>query len=216
MPREPGLELPPRRVLAVFRNDKAASDVVGELVAAGIQREHIRIGDPSDRRTELLTEMRAEANPSRLRPSNHSPEVETRGATAILLLATAIGVIIGVLVSLIPFGWEWWVRLVVLAAVGGAAGASVGFIAGPGLMARGPVEPSVAAEGTVVSVNPASTRAVEVLRDATPVRLDVLAIGDESVASAEPAAEEDSTTERVAERFRSDPTAQEDWSTENQ
>ncbi|HVX19493.1 MAG TPA: hypothetical protein VHA73_15835 [Acidimicrobiales bacterium] len=220
---EPGWDPPisslPQQAVAVFDGERAARDAVQALVAAGVRREAIRVGAERDRRAALRGEMREEADHTFAGPAGALPKEATRGAVAMALVGGGAGGVIGALISLIPFGGHWWVRLVILVTVGIAAGSTIGFIAGGGAMARGPAEPPAAARGITVAVQPVSSEVVEVLRNAAPLRVDMLTANGDTLGVVTTEADRRDADDRAGpvsqagELLREDPTAQRSWAT---
>lgn len=212
---DPPLAQQPKQAVAVFADERRAAKVVNALVDIGFDRRRIRVGDPDDRRSALRGEMREEVDHTVAGPAGAMPREETVGATVATGVGIAIGVAIGLLLSLIPFGLAWWVRAVILVGIGAGCGSTIGFIAGGGFLARGPAEPAAAARGVTVAIDPATNEAISLLRDAAPIRLDLLTEGGETLGTVTTETAGQSTPSRVAhraeERVHDDPTSQEAW-----
>lgn len=215
---DPPLAQQPKQAVAVFADERRAAKVVNTLVDIGFDRRRIRVGDPDDLRSALRGEMREETDHTLAGPVGAMPQEETVGATVATAIGIAVGVAIGLLLSLIPFGLSWWVRAVILVGIGAASGATIGFIAGGGFLARGPADPAAATRGVTVAVDPVTDQAIAVMRDSSPIRLDLLTEGGETLGTVTTETAEESTPSRVVhraeERLHDDPTSQEAWATD--
>jgi hypothetical protein len=98
------------------------------------------------------------------------------------LVLGAVGLVVGLVVAaIVDFGpWGLTGRLVVGGVVGALCGGTVGTILGGGLAVNGPEDPRAAEHGVTVRVDGASPRAVEVMAEHAPIRLDRIGETDDT------------------------------------
>ncbi|MBW3651224.1 MAG: hypothetical protein KY458_11720 [Actinobacteria bacterium] len=177
----------PDQVLGVFRDAhsaRAAADA-----AAGVTRRPARTDGAGDEVASLKAEMREELDQSVAGAGNVGPF--TKEMTKGIAVGTIIGVIVGMALTLpaalIPLVSSVGVglRLLIAAIVGGAAGATMGFVAGGGFGAKGPAQPLAAERGTTVAVDVSSAdeaaKVAEAMRGHDPIRIDLTTAEGEPV-----------------------------------
>lgn len=168
----------PGQVLGVFR-DRGSAQAAADA-AAGIASRPPRTGQDEDEVASLKAEMREELDNSVVGAGNVGPF--TKEMTKGLLVGTILGVVAGFVVTVplgfVPLGSIGLLpRLLIAAIIGGFAGATMGFVAGGGLGAKGPAQPLAAERGITVSVQVASaeeaTEVAEAMREHDPIRIDL-------------------------------------------
>jgi hypothetical protein len=172
-----------QRLIAVFEDEQAA-----EAAATAVRRAggaDVQVGGGRNSRTALQAEMREELEHTSAGAGNVGPF--TKEMTKGLLVGTLVGGLVGGLLGLpaafIAFGdVNLATRLLITIGVGVAAGATLGFVMGGGLGAKGPVEQLAAERGVTLSVTTADPTVADVLRRHDPIRVDVVD-GDQPVAT---------------------------------
>ena len=168
-----------REIIGVFRSPesaRAAADAAARVTSGTVAP---RVGAAGDDVTSLKAEMREEMQHTTAGAGNVGPF--TKEMTKGLSRGTAVGIVVGAVLAL-PLGFIEWMsiglvpRLLIAAAVGAAAGATVGFMAG-GFTAKGPAMQMAAERGTTVVIDvrtPAEIEAVtEAMRQHDPIRIDL-------------------------------------------
>jgi hypothetical protein len=167
-------------LVAVFPDDAAAQAAVRRLVAAGVRRDQIRIGDSMDALASVRGEMREEVNHVPAMPAPATRET-FRGA----VMGSVVGGIIGFLAFLplaaIEIGnLNLIARLALLGAIGALFGSFLGgFLAGAFAIER-PDEPLAAQSGTTVAVADSKTTRRS-LADLGATRVDVVRLDGQAV-----------------------------------
>lgn len=172
------------QIVAAFENDASARRAAEAVERAGVDASRIRVGAEQDERAALQAEMKEEMELSMMGPGNFGPFTKEmqKGMGAGMAIAVPVGVIIGVVVAALPI-WgtapsvDIWMRVLIGAAVGGAAGATIGFVLGggwkPAFSDEG--EP-VVDRGLTVAVSTAdpaeAERAASTLREHGAARVD--------------------------------------------
>jgi hypothetical protein len=168
---------PARGLVAVFPTaeeaERAASAVTAAIPYARVQVGGNRAHVASLRAEMADEEARAVAGPAIGLYTKEMARGAVWGAT-IWSLLTAI---LALPFALIPFGGlTIGPRLLIVAIVGGVAGATFGFVAGGGAGAKGPAAPMAAETGVPLYVGVAggddSERAARTLSAAGPIRID--------------------------------------------
>jgi hypothetical protein len=178
----------PRRagqLLAVFADAATARNAEKSLIEAGVARGAISVGDSTDENPSLRAEMREELDKSWILPQAGfvAPKEGARSLFAVTLTACVIAAVIAVGVAFIDFGMNFWARLLVTELVFIAMALVIGLVAGPALGVKRPDEPMAAQRGVTlrVGVDDAPTR--ERLMAFKPIRVDVITVRDEPVAT---------------------------------
>jgi outer membrane lipoprotein SlyB len=165
-------------VIAVYRDEQEARRAAEGLRQSGDVGE-VRVGDRADEQQVLRSEMQEEMEHTFVGPGNVGPFTKemAKGTAVGTLVATAFGAIAALPFGLLEFGPALWQRFLVAAAVGAFAGATVGFVAGGGLAAKGPADPLAGEEGVAVAVTATpgeeTERVARLLAAHDPIRLDV-------------------------------------------
>lgn len=168
-----------KEIIGVFRDARAARAAAD--AASKVTSSHMtpRVGDAADDVASLKAEMREEMQHTTAGAGNVGPFTKemTKGSSA----GTLIGLVVGAVLAL-PLGFIEWLsldlvpRLLIAAAVGAAAGATVGFMAG-GFTAKGPGQKLAAERGTTVTIDVRTPEEVEavtaVMRRHDPIRIDL-------------------------------------------
>lgn len=165
------------KIVAVFSDERAAQAAAEAARRQGVEAGAIHIGSALDERHALQAEMREEMEHTTVGAGNIGPF--TKEMTKGLSFGVAVGAVVGVVLAL-PAAFlffteeQLFVRLVIAVFVGAAAGATVGFVAGGGLAAKGPVEQLAAERGTALSIIGGGQAVVDILRRYQPIRLDLV------------------------------------------
>ncbi len=122
-----------RELLAVFPDAEHASDARRALVAEGVPAASIRIDDAADTVSALRSEQADELSRAWVVPNAAVvyPGSSARGLTAISVGAAVIAVPVALLLALIDFGPDYWVRALILGVVGLALALTLGIVIGP-------------------------------------------------------------------------------------
>lgn len=204
------------KVVAVFSDERAARAAAEAARRDGIDASAIHIDSALDERSALQAEMREEMEHTMAGAGNVGPFTKemTKGLGFGVIVGGALGVALAVPAAFMFFTEEQLVvRLVIAVFVGAVAGGTVGFVAGGGLAAKGPVEQLAAERGTTLSITGGGQAAVDVLQRYQPIRLDVVLDGQpvDTVATEEPEVG-DGAFDRLRDKVvRGE--AQGDWST---
>lgn len=172
---------PDRRVVAVFADPAAAKSAADAVRGAGVDQTRIRVGDQSAEVAALRGEMREEMEHTMVGPGNVGPFTKemSKGVVGGVVIGTVIGVVVCLPLALIEFAdVSLPGRLLIAAIVGAFAGATLGFVMGGGLGAKGPGEPLAAERGVTVAVEASdpeeAARVADVLKEREPIRLDAM------------------------------------------
>jgi hypothetical protein len=165
-------------LIGVYRSEADAQSVARSLREAGTPDHRIRLGNDDDAHTSLLAEMQQETSESMMMPIAgiaHTKEA-TKGA---LLMGPPLVILCGLLALPLGFipvaGAPLWLRLLIAALVGMAAGGTIAAIAGPAMGAKRPNEANAAQRGVVLRVDDPDARAEELMAAMDPIRLDRVA-----------------------------------------
>jgi hypothetical protein len=174
-----------RTLRATYRSREQA-----ERAATGIRRQGFEpsIDEPADERAVLRAEMRDEVESAVVGPGSVGPFTKsmTKGIVGGVPVAALIGVILGGLIALIPwgFGLSTVLRVVLGIGIGGFAGAVVGFMLGGFVKSRMEKEGEGrldAEAGSIVSIRTTTQdearRVREFLEAGDPMRIDETAHG---------------------------------------
>ncbi|MEA3077549.1 MAG: hypothetical protein QOF60_2457 [Actinomycetota bacterium] len=165
-------------VVAVFRTEQDAEEAARDV--RSVLGRGPRVGGRTAEVESLKAEMREELEHTVVGPGSIGPF--TKEMTKGLLVGVTLGVIVGFVVSvplgLVPFpSVGLGTRLVIAGVVGAFAGATIGFVDGGGLAAKGPLEPLAAERGTPVVVDVRTPdeirRATDAFRRHGPIRVDL-------------------------------------------
>lgn len=164
-----------------------------------------------------MGEMRDESDHAMIGAFGAMSRESTAGAGLMMAIGVVIGGCIGLLLSLIPFGMSWGWRAILLGCIGAAVGVTAGFIAGAGVLSKGPARTAAASSGVTLAVEPATADAVRVLRARNPVRLDLLTSEGDTLGPVGPSHEPGvgDALKDAAEHVHADPTSQSEWATNN-
>ena len=172
-----------QNLIGVFRDDREAQAAADAAAEAGIDRSRIRVGQPADEVAALRGEMSEELGHTAAGPGNVGPFTKemTKGITVTTPLAMLAGAVLALPLALLPIPYgdlSLVARLLIAAAVGAAAGGTLGLILGGGLAAKGPGEKLAAERGVTLAISsddPAELdRVARALRQRDPIRLDVI------------------------------------------
>lgn len=168
-----------REIIGVFR-DEAAARAAADAAARAVGRTAApQVGGSGDDVTSLKAEMREEMQHTFVGPGSVGPFTKemSKGITVGTIVCTIAGALLALPLAFIPFGdIGIGARLFIAAAIGAAAGATVGFMAG-GFAAKGPGQPLAAERGTTVSIDVRTPeeieRVTEAMRAHDPIRIDL-------------------------------------------
>lgn len=167
--------------VAVFRDERAAAAAADAVRRVGVDPASIRVGEERDDVVGLRGEMREEIEHTIAGPGNVGPFTKemAKGTLAGVALASVAGALLALPLGLIPLGGlALGARLAIAAVVGAAAGATLGFVLGGGLSAKGPGDELAVERGVAVGVRLGERgQADEVaaaLKEQRPIRLDVV------------------------------------------
>ena len=170
-------------LVGVYRDRVVADRVVREVTALGVPASSIHVDDADANVAALKGEMREEIDNTIVGAGNVGPFTKemSKGIARQLSIWTIALALAGLGLAL--FDWpgsnlEFGTRMIIGAVVGAVTGATIGFVWGGGRGAsREPSLHKLAAErGVVVAVSApqsVAARAVRVMRDADPIRLDL-------------------------------------------
>ena len=167
-------------VLAVVRDERTAADVAREAARITGSTRGVQIGIGQDQVASLRAEMREEMSNTIVGPGNIGPftkEMSKRMAWLVPACA-AIGAVVALPLGLLPWPGPLWIGLVIAAVVGAFGGATLGFVLGGGLGARGPDEAMAAEQGVTVRIRVRSerdaARVVAAVARHDPIRVDLV------------------------------------------
>lgn len=166
-------------LMAVYGSEDAARAAAERAVHAGATR--VRVGSRADMVASLDAEMQSEMHNSWASPQGFGvmPEEAAEGVAVGVPLAALIGALVMLPAALLPLpgalaDMAVWPKLLIAAVVGAVGGATVGFILGAGLNAKGPAEPMAAEKGVTVRVDDGHPAVEKALCEIRPIRLDRL------------------------------------------
>jgi hypothetical protein len=179
------LQRPARQLLAVFADEATARKAEESLIEAGVARGAISVADSTDETPSLRAEMREELDKSWVLPQAGfvAPKEGARSLVAVTVTACVIAAVIAVPVAFIDFGMNFWARLLVSELVFIAMALVIGLVVGPSLGVKRPDEPMAAQRGVTLRVGLDDDRTRERLTAFKPIRVDVITIQDEPVAT---------------------------------
>jgi hypothetical protein len=162
-----------KRTVGVFQDEEQA-----QRVAEAVKRNggEVRVGDADDAVDSLRAEMQDEMQNSFVSPQAALivNKEQGKGLLVVCGALTVLGAIIGALVGLIPMAHLPLVtRVLIGALVCATAGATIGFVVGPGLASRGPRDAMAAEQGVTVSAN-SSPSVTKAMSDSDPIRIDLI------------------------------------------
>ena len=164
-----------RRLVAVFPDRQIAERAVEDAVGAGARREDISIGEELDERAAMRGEMRQELESAWISPQAAVavPKEAAKGAgVMVLVYGIACAVLAMLLAPFILGDLPTVARMLILAAIGFTAGATIGIVVGPGFAAKGPNESIAAERGVTVALPLTDNGLREVFRNAGAIRVD--------------------------------------------
>ena len=172
------------RLVAVFTSEDEVRTASRALQQAGVDASRLTVDRGADHLSSVGSEMREEINESVMGPSvGPFTRNMSRGMFTGIIVGGAIGLVLALPFAAFSFGgWAVWARLLVVAIVGIAVGATVGWILGGSFGADRDDETLAAEHGITLGV-PASERAQEVLRGAHPLRIDLVAANGKPIAT---------------------------------
>jgi hypothetical protein len=178
-----------KEIIGVFRDERtarAAAEAAAQVTSSSMTP---RVGNAEDGVASLKAEMREEMQHTTAGAGNVGPF--TKEMTKGLRTGTLVGIVAGAVLAL-PLGFIEWMslglvpRLLIAAAVGAAAGATVGFMAG-GFTAKGPGAPLAAERGTTVTIDVRTPEEIEavtaVMRRHDPIRIDLTTVGGNAIST---------------------------------
>ena len=184
----------PTDVLATYRDDGAARQAADLVRSRGLAGgDAIHLGERAAEITSLQAEQREEMQHTFVGPGNVGPF--TKEMTKSMLPAILGGSVIGAIVCL-PLAWlrlgpavelDFGLKVLIVVALGITTGATIGFVAGGGLGAKGPSEPLAAERGVTMSISAASRdeaeRIADALRTTDPIRVDLATADGQPIAT---------------------------------
>ncbi|MFN2590969.1 MAG: hypothetical protein ABR518_09395 [Actinomycetota bacterium] len=170
-----------RDTVGVFHDRRDAEEAAEAAERAGVPPEQIRIDDPADEVTSLRGEMREEIDQTMVGPGVGPITKEARRRLLKLVPLTALaGAILVLPAAFLPIDMSLTARLLIAAAVGVTAGATLGLVLGGGLGMwdrRGPGSKLAAERGTTVGIKTSGPRqagdVVERIEGEDPIRVDL-------------------------------------------
>jgi hypothetical protein len=159
-----------RELVVVYPDRDAAMAARQRLVDLGVGERQIDVDQESDEVASLRAEMRQELTDAWVVPNAAfiATKEGMKGMLGVGALAALIGALVGIPFAFIDFGGTFLFRLLLFMGLGVVAGATIGFVAGPGVAAKRPGELMAAHRGTVVRVH----------EDTAEIRSALLAGGD--------------------------------------
>jgi hypothetical protein len=204
-----------QRLVGVFRDAAHAQDAVDRVQTVGHQA--VQIGDPDDHVSALRGEMHEELTRSFFAPHAGLLLTKESGRAMAVSIAAFSALFAVAAMPLAAFemadlGVGARVGLVLI--VGALAGATVGFVVGNALGARGPAASNAADRGVVVSVDDPTEAAERAMVESAPIRLDLVdqaGLPIETVTT-EDERSSDGVFERLAHRLTQPPGGEpEEW-----
>jgi len=167
-----------RHVVAVFEDEQDARQAAYALERSGVGHD-VRVGIRRDQQASLQSEMQEEMEHVFAGPGNVGPFTRemAKGAALGTVGVAVVGMLAALPFGLIDFGPPLGQRLLIVAVVGGFAGATLGFVIGGGFAAMGPAEPLAAERGVTLAVTVTAgeeaERAARTMADRHALRVDV-------------------------------------------
>jgi hypothetical protein len=164
------------RLVAVYGSERSARAAAAAARSVGASPDDIHVGATPDQIASVKGEMREEMDRTIAGPGNVGPFTPkmAKGMTVGAVLGALFGLVMALPLAIVDFGgWPTWLRLIVVAVAGVAAGATVGWIVGGGFGAERPDDPLAAEHGVTVSV-PATPEIETALVTAHPMRVDLV------------------------------------------
>ena len=175
------------RVVGVYESEGAAHRAVEAATRAGVDRSLVRVGHHDDEVATLRGEMREEIDHAGVVPAGGPV---TKGEVKGSILLTAAAAVAGAIVLLPLAAFDlggldvgWRILLVVIA--GALMGATIGFLVGGALGARGPAEPTAAGRGVTVGIGSTDQHVIDALPREGLVRLDRIDVDGRPLAEIE-------------------------------
>jgi hypothetical protein len=164
-----------QRLVGVFRDAAHAQDAVERVQSVG--HHAVRVGDPDDHVAALRGEMHEELTRSFFAP--HAGLLLTKESGRAMGVSIAVFSALFAVAALPLATFEMadlgvGPRVGLVLIVGALAGATVGFVVGNALGARGPATSNAADAGVVVSVDDPTEAAERAMVESGPTRLDVI------------------------------------------
>jgi hypothetical protein len=164
------------RLVAVYESGRSAHVAAVAVRAVSAPPDDVHIGEPLDRVVSVQGEMREEMDRTIAAPGNIGPFTPkmAKGMTVGAVIGALFGLVLALPLAIIDFGgWPVWLRLIVVAIVGVAAGSTAGWIIGGGFAAERSDEPLAAEHGVTVSA-PATPEVEAALLQTHPMRVDLV------------------------------------------
>jgi hypothetical protein len=191
-----------RHLIAVMRSEQDARDAVRRLESEGVGPGNVRIDDDRDVAPALRAEMRAEVSDAftTSRPFMMvAPKEGYRGFVLFASVAAVVVVLLAALLALIDFGWHYWLRFLIAAAVCTPFALMISLVFGRGLGATNKDDAAAADRGTILRIAEDSPRIRQTLSEMNPIRIDEVTPTDEPAGTVYTEADpgENSLTDKV-------------------
>ena len=162
-----------RELLAVFRDAEDAEAARGALIAAGVPEGSIHVDDVEDTVSALRAEQHDELSRAWAVPNAGVvyPGSSARALVGISAVASAVVVPAALLLALIDFGPDYWLRALILVVVGLALAFTLGIIIGPPAGAPAPAEVPEGLRGTTLRVAGDTDQLRHLLASHDPIRV---------------------------------------------
>ena len=173
----------PTHLLAVVADEPAAERLEQALATPGVGSTP-GVGVPVTRSARrhvvdsITSEMREETREGFIVPTAGVAVTKemAKGLRITVPLAAAIGALVLLPLSLIPWNdTHWWQRALLAAAIGSLSGATIGTIVGASLAVKGPNEPLAAERGVVLRIDSTDDQVIDLVRAEQPLRIDLVA-----------------------------------------
>lgn len=163
-----------RELVVVYPDRDAAVAARQRLVDLGLGEHDIDLDRESDEVASLRAEMRQELTDAWVVPNAAliATKESMKGMLAVGTGAAVIGAVLGIPFAFIDFGGSFWLRLLLFMGLGALAGATVGFVVGPGVSAKRPGELMAAHRGTALRVHQDTAEIRSALVAGHPIRID--------------------------------------------
>lgn len=163
-----------RSVLAVFETEDEARRARDRLVAGGVAEDAITIGGDGDEVASLRAEMHEEVSKAWIMPqaSFIATKEGARGFVVTLVVIGAIALVLGIPLAFIDFGFDFWIRLLVVEAIMLCVAFAIALVFGPGLASIRPDVPMAAERGITVRVDADTPAVRQAIVDLAPIRVD--------------------------------------------
>lgn len=171
-------------LVGVYESEAEAKKAAERARQAGAAEGDVRVGAAEDEVVSLQAEMQEEMDQSWVSPQAGFAYTKesAKGLAMLMPILALVGAVVALPLGFIGFGdIALWVRLLVAALVGGAAGATIGLVVGPSLGSTSPSKKTAADRGTVVRVDGGSPELSRAMAEHEPIRLDEVSPDDSRV-----------------------------------